>query len=180
MIKAGQVPAEGTKNTTKQAHKDVAARWMKKHEDSYYGYKEHIKVNSAAKLIETAIVTTAAVPDSQVVEQLIQPGDEVVFADSAYAGAPVAATLAVKAVAECIVQPPQRNTPLREDEQATNREVSRVRARVEHPFALMTGQAGRIFQRYVGWAWNAAAIVMLKKVYNLQRYEQIRRQLQPR
>jgi len=66
-------------------------------------------------------------------------------------------------------------------QQATNREISRVRARVEHPFALMSGQAGRIFQRYVGLARNAAAIVMLNLVYNLQWYEQIRRlKLEPR
>lgn len=180
-IKAGQVPAEWTEDPKKLAHKDVDARWTKKNEESYYGYKDHIKVNNTTKLIETAVVTTASVHDSQVVEQLIQPGDEAVFADSAYAGAPVAATLAAKAVAGCIVQPTRRNSPLTEDEQATNREVSRVRARVEHPFALMSGQAGRIFQRYVGWTRNAGAIVMLNLVYNLQRYEQIQRlQLHPR
>ena len=92
-------------------------------------------------------MTTAAVHVSQVVEQSIRPGDEVVFADSAYSGAPVVAILAAKTVAGCIVQPARRNTPLTEEEQATNREVSRVRARVEHPFALMSGPAGRIFQR---------------------------------
>ena len=180
-IKGGQVPDGWTEDPKKLAHKDVDARWTKKNKETYYGYKDHIKVNIATKLIEAAVVTTASVHDSQVVEQLIKRGDEAVFADSAYAGAPVAATLAARAVAGCIVQPPRRNTPLTEDEKATNREVSRIRARVEHPFALMSGQAGRIFQRYVGWARNAAAIVMLNLVYNLQRYEQIRRlQLQPR
>ena len=180
-IKGGQIPAEWADDPKKMAHKDVDARWTKKNEETYYGYKDHVKVNATTKLIETAVVTTASVHDSQVVEQLIQPGDEVVFADSAYAGAPVAATLEAKAVAGCIVQPARRGTPLTEDEQATNREVSRVRARVEHPFALMSGQAGRIFQRYVGRARNAAAIVMLNLVYNIQRFEQIQRlQLQPR
>lgn len=180
-IKDGHTPTDWAKTPDKLAHKDVDARWTKKNEVAYYGYKDHIKVNTATKLIETAVVTSASVHDSQVVERLIQPGDEVVFADSAYAGAPVAAILATKTVAGCIVQPGRRDTPLTEEEQATNREVSRVRARVEHPFALMSGQAGRIFQRYVGLARNAAAIVMLNLVYNLQRYEQIHRlRLQPR
>jgi IS5 family transposase len=174
-IKAGEVPAAWAEDLKKLAHKDLDARWTKKNEETYYGYKDHVKVNARTTLIETAVVTAASVHDSQVVEQLIQPGDEVVFADSAYAGAPVSATLAQKAVAGCIVQPARRNTPLTQEEQATNREVSRVRARVEHPFALMSGQAGRIFQRYVGQARNAAAIVLLNLVYNLQRFEQIRR-----
>jgi len=180
-LKEGEVPPDWANNPKKLAQKDCDARWTKKNEEVYYGYKDHIKVNATTTLIETAVVTVASVHDSQVVDQLIQSGDEAVFADSAYSGAPVAATLAEKKVAGCIVQPARRNTPLTEEEQATNREISRVRARVEHPFALMSGQAGRIFQRYVGLARNAAAIVMLNLVYNLQRYEQIRRlKLEPR
>lgn len=39
----------------------------------------------------------------------------------------------------------------------------------------MSGQAGRIFQRYVGRARNQAPIQMLNPCYNLKRYEPILR-----
>ena len=71
------------------------------------------------------------------------------------------------------MKPARRNTPLTRQEEETNREISRVRARVEHVFAMMSGQAGRIFQRYIGMARNAGAIILMNLGYNLQRYEQI-------
>ena len=45
-----------------------------------------------------------------------------------------------------------RGRGLNETEKAENREISSTRARVEHAFAVMSGQAGRIFQSYVGRA----------------------------
>ena len=39
----------------------------------------------------------------------------------------------------------------------------------------MSGQAGRIFQRYVGRARNQAAIQLLNLCYNLKRYETLPR-----
>jgi IS5 family transposase len=62
---------------------------------------------------------------------------------------------------------------LNETEKAENREISSTRARVEHAFAVMSGQAGRIFQGYVGRARNQAAIEMMNLCYNLKRYETI-------
>lgn len=180
-IKAGEVPAAWAEDPKKLAHKDLEARWTQKHEVSYYGYKDHVKINAATKLIEAAVVTPASVHDSQAIGALVEPRDEAVWADSAYAGEPVEAILEKKSVAGCIVQPARRNRPLSRQEKTTNRAVSRVRARGEHIFAVMSGQAGRIFQRYVGLARNAGAIVLLNLVYNLQRYEQIRRLgLEPR
>ena len=152
---------------------DVDARWTRKHDQVFYGYKDHLKVNAASKLIECAVVTPASTHDSQALDQLVAAGDEVVFADSAYAGAALGARMEAKGVARCVVEPARRNTPLTRQERETNRQVSRVRARVEHVFAVMSGQAGRIFQRYIGLARNAGAIILLNLVYNLQRYEQI-------
>ena len=55
----------------------------------------------------------------------------------------------------------------------SNRMESRVRSRVEHVFAVMTGQAGRVFLRYIGAERTKAAVVMMNLTYNLVRYEQI-------
>ena len=74
-----------------------------------------------------------------------------------------------------IVQKGARGRALNETEQAENRALSSTRARVEHAFAVLSGQAGRIFQRYVGRARNEAAIQLLNLCYNLKRYETILR-----
>ena len=172
-IKEGKLPEGWEKSPKMVAHKDVDARWTKKNEQVFFGYKDHIKVNAASKLIESAIVTPASVHDSQALNELICANDEVVYADSAYAGAPLGVQMEAKGVERCVVEPARRNTPLSDEQKETNSAISGVRARVEHVFAVMSGQAGRIFQRYIGQARNAGAIILLNLVYNLQRYEQI-------
>ena len=172
-IKNGQIPSEWENDQKKLAHKDLDARWTKKNEETYYGYKNHVKVNVESKLIESAVVTTASTHDSQALNKLVKSGDEAVFADSAYAGKAQSKSLEDKGVAGCVVQPKRRGRDLTEEDRETNKQVSQVRARVEHVFALMCGSAGRIFQRYIGIERNAGAITMLNLTYNLRRYEQI-------
>jgi len=179
LIKAGQTPADwGAK---KRAHKDVEARWTKKNAQTFYGYKDHIKVNIQTKLIESAVVTAASVHDSQATEGLVRAGDVVMFGDSAYSGEPVREKMEAKQVDTVVVLKGARGRALNDAEKAENREISSTRARVEHAFAVMSGQAGRIFQRYVGLARNQAAIEMMNLCYNLKRYETILRlKLHPR
>lgn len=172
-IKEGKMPEGWEKDAKTRAHKDVDARWTTKNGQTFYGYKDHIKVNVASKLIESAEVTPASTHDSQALDALVSAGDEVVFADSAYSGAEFGEQMEAKGVARCVVEPARRNTPLTTQEEETNREIARIRARVEHVFAVMSGQAGRIFQRYIGMARNAGAIVLMNLLYNVQRYEQI-------
>ena len=173
LLKTGQTPADWS--AKKRAHKDVDARWTKKNAQTLYGYKDHIKVNIQTKLIESAVVTSASVHDSQATDGLVQAGDVVMFGDSAYSGQPVREKMEAKQVDTVLVQKGVRGRALNETEKAENREISGTRARVEHAFAVMSGQAGRIFQRYVGRARNQAAIQMMNLCYNLKRYETILR-----
>ena len=173
LLKAGQSPAEWS--VKRRAHKDVDARWTKKNGQVFYGYKDHLKVNRRTKLIETAAVTTASVHDSQAVDGLVQAGDVVMYGDSAYASARLTELLDGRGVGTVVVQKAVRGRPLNETDRQENRLISRTRARVEHAFAVMSGQAGRIFQRYVGRARNQAAIQLLNLCYNLKRYETLPR-----
>jgi IS5 family transposase len=173
LLKEGQSPAEWS--VKMRAHKDVDARWTKKNGQVFYGYKDHLKVNRRTKLIETAAVTTASVHDSQAVDGLVQAGDVVMYGDCAYASARLTELLDGRGVGTVVVQKAVRGRPLNETDRQENRLISRTRARVEHAFAVMSGQAGRIFQRYVGLARNRAAIQLLNLCYNLQLYETILR-----
>ena len=170
-IKEGQTP--GDWSDKKRAHKDVDARWTKKNAQTFYGYKDPIKVNLRTKLIESAVVTTASVRDSQAIDELVQKGDMVVFGDSAYSGQPVEEQMEAKGVDAVIVRKGARGRELNEEEKAENREISRTRARAEHAFAVLSGQAGRIFLRYIGRARNEAAVQMMNLCHNLRRYETI-------
>lgn len=170
-VKAGRKP-EGWSDK-KACHKDLDAHWAKKNQQVFYGYKDHLKVNIQTKLIEAAVVTSAEVHDSQAVDALVRAGDVVVFGDSAYTGAPVRENLEAKGVDAVVVQKAARGRELNQAEREENREISQTRARVEHVFAVMSGQAGRIFLRYIGRARNQAAVQMLNLCYNLRRYETI-------
>jgi IS5 family transposase len=47
------------------AQKETEARWTKKNNVSFFGYKNHAKVDSKSKLITDDSVTDASVHDSQ-------------------------------------------------------------------------------------------------------------------
>ena len=48
---------------------DEDARWSKKRGQSHYGYKRHINIDKAHKLIRRYAVTDPSVHDSQVFDQ---------------------------------------------------------------------------------------------------------------
>jgi IS5 family transposase len=108
-------------------------------------------------------------------EALIDEGDRVVYADSAYSGAPIEAALAAKNVEPRINAKGTRGHPLSEEQQASNREKSRTRSRVEHVFAQMSGSMKALYQRCIGLQRNAACLLLTNLVYNLLRFEQIKR-----
>jgi IS5 family transposase len=172
-IKAGEPP--GFANNPKvKAHKDLDARWTKKNNESYYGYKDHVKVDVEDKFILKAVITSANVHDSQPLGELVEEGDLLAYADSAYCSEAVNAVLAARNIEARINAKGVRWRPLlSEEEKAANREKSRTRCRVEHVFAQMTGSMKALFQRCIGFERNAACLKLTNLVYNLLRFEQI-------
>lgn len=66
LIKEGAIPIEWGEDGHKLAQKDTGARWTKKNNTSYYGYKNHINADHETKLVQGYEVTDASVHDSQV------------------------------------------------------------------------------------------------------------------
>ena len=85
-------------------------------------------MNIQTKLIESAVVTSASVHDSQATDGLVQAGDVVMFGDSAYFGQPVREKMEAKQVDTVLVQKGVRGRALNEKEKAENREISGTRA----------------------------------------------------
>jgi len=123
-----------------------------------YGYKNHVKAGAKSKWLERYALTDASVHDSQKLAELVATEDGEVYADSAY-----------------------RNRPLTEEQEESNRQKSKIRARIEHVFGYMSQSMKGFYLRYLGRRRNAAAIGLSNLIYNLARYEQIvRLKLLPR
>jgi len=172
-IKRGEVPAGWAEDAKRLAHKDLAARWTKKNQQTYYGYKDHIVADLESKLIVRAEVTAASEHDSQALDPLTEPGDPPTWADSAYAGAPCQEIFMAKGIRAHVCEKGVRGRALTKRQQRANRTKSRQRARVEHIFGFKSGSMGAMFQRVIGFARNRAGIILTNLVYNLARTEQI-------
>ena len=172
-IKAGGVPEVWAEVPAKPPQKDVDARWTKKNAEVHYGYKNHVKADAKSKLIERYAVTDASVHDSQKLAELVATVDGAVYADSAYRSAEAEAMLAQKQVTSQIHERAYRNRPLSDEQKESNRQKSKIRARIEHVFGFMSQSMKGFYLRYIGRRRNAAAIGLINLIYNLARYEQI-------
>ena len=161
--------------------KDVAARWTKQNAEGHYGYKNHVKADAKSKLLERYVVTDASVHVSQKLAELVATADGEVYADSAYRSAEAEAMLAQKQVTSHIHERAYRSRPLSDAQKESNRQKSKIRARIEHVFGFMSQSMKGFYLRYIGRRRNAAAIGLINLIYNLARYEQIvRLKLLPR
>lgn len=177
-IKEGERPESFDKNPSRGRQKDTDARWTKKHGKSYYGYKNHAKVDLSSKLVVGFEATDASVHDSQTVRDLVEPDDGTLFGDSAYSGEPMANDLASKGVVSLVHEKASRNRGLTDGQKELNHGKSRLRARVEHVFGWQT-QRGMDRLRTIGTRRAARCIGFFNFVYNLCRAEQLTRPCAP-
>ena len=138
-IKQGEIPEDFKKNPAQLAQQDTDARWTKKNQVSYFGFKNHVKTDARRKLIVKYMVTDASVHDSQALDYLLDKKDkgEAIFADSAYTGQDQEQIIISKEMQNQVCEKGYRNRPLTEAQKASHREKSRVRSRVEHIFGFM-------------------------------------------
>lgn len=130
LIKEGRLP-EGWSDA-KRHQKDTDARWTKKNNTSFFGYKNHVAVDMRSKLILAQEVTTASVHDSQVFKSLMDDQTQVVFADSAYIGQALPDGVRSEVMTRSV-----RNHPLTDEQVQINHLRASIRCRVEHVFAFI-------------------------------------------
>ena len=168
-IKEGKTPEGFEKETAKGRQKDCEARWAKKNQETHYGYKNHAKVDAKSKLIDKALTTSANVHDSQVFKKLVDKSDNAVLTDSAYHSEENEEHLLDCDAEEFLMRKANRNSPLSEAEQKTNKGISRIRVRVEHVFGRMS-QMGMERVRSIGLKRATAHNHLSNLVYNMDRY----------
>ncbi len=176
-IKKGETPQGWENQPSKLSQKDTDARWTKKHGKSHYGYKNHVNVDRRHKLVRRYCVTDAAVHDSRVVEDILDPHNTAsdVWADSAYRSAEIEAKLKDKGLKSRIHRKAQRNKPLAEREKRGNKTRSKVRARVEHVFGAQSNDMCGTLVRSIGLVRARARIGLKNLAYNMRRLVQLER-----
>ena len=171
-IKKGRIPEEWEEpeNIDKLSHKDVDARWTKKNNQSYYGYKDHVKVDSGSKLITRYEVTDASVHDSQVLRDLIDETDrgKMVHADSAYTGQ--YDIIKEFEIIEEICEKGCRYKKLTEEQLAGNKRKSKIRARVEHVFGFIENSMNGSYIKTIGIKRARCNIGLMNLAYNMRRF----------
>jgi IS5 family transposase len=171
-IKAGKVPEEWEKKPHKNAQKDKDARWTKKNQQSYFGYKNHINVDVKYKFVRQYEVSDASVHDSQMLGNVLDgknKGDGL-WADSAYRSEEREKVLKLMGFESHIHERGYRNKALSEAQKEENREKSRIRARVEHVFGTFVNTMGGKMERVRGKARIETQIALKNLAYNLRRY----------
>ena len=169
-IKAGGVP-EGW-SAKKKAHKDTDARWTKKNNVSFFGYKNHVNADRKHKLIRQYTVTDASVHDSQEMDSILDADNDSreTWADSAYRSDAQQQWLEENNYTSRIHERAYRNKPLTPEQQASNTELSRVRARIEHVFGHITTAMNGCYVRTIGASRAKAKIGLENLAYNFSRY----------
>jgi transposase, IS5 family len=174
-IKQGQTPQDWLDKPNKLEQKDLDARWTKKNNETFYGYKDHVKIDAKSKIILKFKVTDASVHDSQPLENLLDEEDkgQPLHADSAYSGDPIAKVVESKEIKNQIHEKGYKKKPLTEEQKAKNKEKSRIRVRVEHVFGFIENSMKGSYIRTIGFIRAKAVIGLMNLTYNLCRYIQL-------
>ncbi len=168
-IKNGDIPEDWS--PAKGRQKDVDATWTQKHGKSFFGYKNHVKVDAGSKLIDHYVVTTACVHDGTVVWDLLTAQDkgQVLDADKAYDNAHTKKGVRLAKMKYRVLKQARRNRPLTQGEKRYNTQRSKVRSRVEHVFGSIHKQLGGLHVRCIGLHRATFQVGLTNLCYNLLR-----------
>jgi IS5 family transposase len=175
-IQEGKVPDNFNENPNKKAQKDIDARWTKKNNVSYFGYKNHIKIDAKSKFLTKYEVTNASVHDSQVLGDLVdkeKDSDEDLYGDSAYSGKDQRDIITDNEMIDKTCRKGYKNNPLSDENRAINKEKSRMRSRVEHIFGFMEGSMNGMNLNVIGIKRIKTMVGLMNLTYNMFRKIQV-------
>ena len=124
----GHAKADTPRGDQARTRRSRDGTWAKKGKKSQFGFKLHTLVDKEFQLIRRMETTTASLHDSRI--DLSQPG-ETVYRDKGYFGVKPAASM------DKTMHRAVRNHPLSIKEKRRNRAISRTRALVERPYAVI-------------------------------------------
>jgi IS5 family transposase len=133
----------------------------------YFGMKMHIGVDSRTRLVHSAVVTAANVHDKHPLPDLLHGQEQQVWGDSAYASQQKLIGSNAPGAVDRTNRRVREGSPTEELDRLVNRAKSRVRARVEHVFAVVKRLWGFSKVRYRGLAKNATRSFVTLSLANI-------------
>jgi IS5 family transposase len=124
----GHAPADTPRGEQARTRRSRDGTWAKKGSKSYFGYKLHILMDKDHQIIRRIETTTASLHDSRI--DLSRKG-ETVYRDKGYFGVKPQASM------DKTMHRATRGHPLSIKENRRNKAISRTRALVERPFAMI-------------------------------------------
>ena len=129
--------------------------------------KMHIGVDSRTGLAHSAVVTAANVHDKHPLPDLLHGNEQRVYGDSAYASQKALIESKAPRAKDFTNQRVRSGGEIDEVQRAKNRNKSKVRARVEHVFAVVKRLWGFTKVRYRGLAKNATRSFVALSLANI-------------
>jgi IS5 family transposase len=141
-----------TKN--KEGKRDPEMHQTRKGRQYYFGMKMHIGVDSQTGLAHSAVITAANVHDKHPLPDLLHGQEQRVWGDSAYSSQQTLIRSKAPHAADWTNQKVRKGSAMEDLERMVNRIKSKVRARVEHVFAVVKRLWGFDKVRYRGLVKN--------------------------
>jgi IS5 family transposase len=154
-----------TKNQEKA--RDPEMHQTKKGNQWFFGMKAHIGVDSKTRVIHSMATTAANVHDSVVLPELLHGKETRVWGDAAYTGQKEVIRQHAPLAKDFTKSKGCRYRELSERERIKNRNKSRIRARVEHPFLVIKRIFGYVKVRYRGLMKNTNWLYVICGLTNL-------------
>ena len=134
--------------------------------------KAHTGVDKESGLVHTVAVSAANLHDSQARDELLHGQETALWGDSAYQSKERQQTAEENGLAWHVNVKASRHRALTDRERVQNRERSRARAIVEHPYRIVKVLWGHTKVRYKGLLKNALqffTLFALANVYHARR-----------
>jgi IS5 family transposase len=154
-----------TKN--RSGTRDPEMHQTKKGKTWHFGMKAHIGVDSKTKMIHAVVATAANVHDKHPLPDLLHGAEQRVYGDAQYAGQSELIKARSPRAKNFTQYRGRGYRYLTEEQRRTNRNKSRVRAKVEHVFGVIKGVFGFTKVRYRGLAKNANRLFVTAALTNL-------------
>jgi IS5 family transposase len=181
-VKAGEIPEDWKAHPAKLAQKDREARWVVKYSKAkgegkavdlaipFFGYKNHVSMDRRYGFIRKYQTTDASLYDGHVLSQLLDKNNtsSCVWGDTAYRSQDNEKLLVENGFRSQLHRKKPRNKPMPVATQRTNGKKSKIRASVEHVFAVQKERM-RLFIRTIGLQRARIKVTLANLTYNLQR-----------
>jgi IS5 family transposase len=183
-VKEGKIPESWKVNPSKLAQKDRDGRWMMKYSKAktkagdgvidiaipYFGYKNHISIDKRYGFVRKFQTTDASRYDGKLFSQLLDKGNtaSLVWGDTAYRSEENEKLLADEGFVSKLhcKKPKGKSMPVRT--QKANGVKSKIRAKVEHVFAVQKDKMD-LFIRTIGIQRANVKIGLANITYNMKR-----------